>query len=169
MPLWQLFLKVAGKSLASGVSVLTWLLLTGVICKVKLRLLCKSGTLKMLLQEKPNNSRILTRDCPNEWVDWKQHFQCFWSTTKLNKDDEACLYQRVQCPGEKAEAFKRTLYDLWEHRDEHTWDRKVVGFQDKELSHKLQLMSDLTLVVCASIQEIGIKQKWKPKCKKKVI
>ncbi len=65
--------------------------------------------------------------------------------------ERACFYQRVQRPGEKAETFIRTLYDLsehcdfGEHRDEHIRDRIVVGILDKELSRRLQLMSDLTL------------------------
>ncbi len=31
--------------------------------------------------------------------------------------ERACFYQRVQHPGEKAETFIRTLYDLLEHCD----------------------------------------------------
>lgn len=65
--------------------------------------------------------------------------------------ERACFYQRVQRPGEKAETVIRTLYDLSEHcdfsehRDEHIQDRIVLGILDKELLHRLQLMSDLTL------------------------
>lgn len=111
----------------------------------------------------------------------------------------ACFYQRAQRPGEKAETFIRTLYDLsehcdfGEHRDENIRNRIVVGILDKELSRRLQLMSDLTLAqtiqtvrqceevalqvhqqeeACAAIQEIAEgraadrgKQKWKPKRK----
>lgn len=65
--------------------------------------------------------------------------------------ERACFYQRVQRPGEKAECFIRALYDLSEHcefgvtREENIRDRIVVGMMDKELSRRLQLMSDLTL------------------------
>ncbi len=113
--------------------------------------------------------------------------------------ERACFYQRVQRPGEKAETFIRTLYDLSEHcdfseqRDEHIQDRIVVGILDKELSRRLQLMSDLTLAqtiqsvrrceevalqvhqqgeACAAVREIAQgratdrgKQKWKLKSK----
>lgn len=67
--------------------------------------------------------------------------------------ERACFHQRVQRPGEKAESFIRALYELSEHcdfgaaREEHIRDRIVVGIQDKELSRKLQLMSDLTLAL----------------------
>uniref|UniRef100_A0AAV2MD64 Uncharacterized protein n=1 Tax=Knipowitschia caucasica TaxID=637954 RepID=A0AAV2MD64_KNICA len=53
--------------------------------------------------------------------------------------DRACFYKRVQKPGESVEAFVP--------REEHIRDRIVVGIMDKELSRKLQLMSDLTLTL----------------------
>lgn len=65
--------------------------------------------------------------------------------------ERACFYQRVQRPGERVESFIRSLYELSEHcefgsaREEHIRDRIVVGIQDKELSRKLQLISNLTL------------------------
>ena len=65
--------------------------------------------------------------------------------------ERACFYQRVQRAGEKVEIFIRALYELSEHcefgvnREEHIRDRIVVGIRDKELSRKLQLISNLTL------------------------
>lgn len=67
--------------------------------------------------------------------------------------ERACFHQRVQRPGEKAESFIRALYELSEHcdfgaaREEHIRDRIVVGIQDREISRRLQLMSDLTLAL----------------------
>ncbi|XP_024117381.1 uncharacterized protein K02A2.6, partial [Oryzias melastigma] len=67
--------------------------------------------------------------------------------------ERACFHQRVQRTGEKAESFIRALYELSEHcdfgaaKEEHIRDRIVVGIQDKELSRRLQLMSDLTLAL----------------------
>lgn len=65
--------------------------------------------------------------------------------------ERACFYQRSQQPGETAELYIRTLYELSEHcefgdkRDEHIRDRLVVGIQDKELSRRFQLKANLTL------------------------
>lgn len=116
--------------------------------------------------------------------------------------ERACFYQRIQCPGEKAETFIRSLYDLsedcefGEHREDHIRDRIVVGILDKELSRRLQLMSDLTLAqtiqsvrqseevalqvhqqgeACAAVQEVAQRKtaadrtesKWTPKRKGK--
>ncbi len=65
--------------------------------------------------------------------------------------ERACFYQRNQQPGETAEMYIRTLYEMAEHcefgekRDEHIRDRLVVGLADKELSRQFQLKADLTL------------------------
>ncbi|KAI2647390.1 Transposon Tf2-8 polyprotein [Labeo rohita] len=65
--------------------------------------------------------------------------------------ERACFHQRAQRPGEKAECYIRALYELSENcefganRNEHIRDRLVVGIRDKELSRKMQLMTDLTL------------------------
>ncbi len=65
--------------------------------------------------------------------------------------ERACFHQRVQRPGEKAECYIRALYELSENcefgasRNEHIRDRLVVGIRDKELSRKMQLMTELTL------------------------
>lgn len=65
--------------------------------------------------------------------------------------ERACFHQRVQQPGERAEAFIRALYELSEHcefgamRDKSIRDRIVVGILDKDLSRRLQLITDLTL------------------------
>lgn len=65
--------------------------------------------------------------------------------------ERACFYQRNQLPGEKAETYIRSLYELAancefsDKRDEHIRDRLVVGIRDKRLSQKLQLMPTLTL------------------------
>ncbi|KAL7844207.1 hypothetical protein SRHO_G00227460 [Serrasalmus rhombeus] len=67
--------------------------------------------------------------------------------------ERVCFHQRVQRPSERAESFIRALYELSEHcgfgasREEHIRDRIVVGILDKELSRRLQLMSDLTLAL----------------------
>lgn len=63
--------------------------------------------------------------------------------------ERACFHQRVQCSGERAESFICSLYELSEHCEfgaarEERRDRIVVGIQDKELSRKLQLISNLT-------------------------
>lgn len=65
--------------------------------------------------------------------------------------ERACFNQRVQRPGERAETFIRSLYELSEHcdfgttREEHIRDRIVVGILDKTLSQRLQLIPSLTL------------------------
>ncbi len=65
--------------------------------------------------------------------------------------ERVCFHQRVQQPSEKAEAFIRAVYELSEHcefdamRDENIRDRIVVSILDKELSRRLQLITNLTL------------------------
>lgn len=67
--------------------------------------------------------------------------------------ERACFHQCVQRPGEKVETFIRALYELSEHcdfggnREENIRDRIVVGIMDKDVSRKLQLTKDLTLVL----------------------
>lgn len=64
--------------------------------------------------------------------------------------ERAKFHQRIQNPGESVETFVRGLYEIAEHcnftdKNEHIRDRVVIGITDKELSEKLQLISDLTL------------------------
>ncbi len=65
--------------------------------------------------------------------------------------ERPCFHQQVQQTGERAEAFIRALYELSEHcefcvmRDESIRERIVVGILDKDLSRRLQLITDLTL------------------------
>lgn len=71
--------------------------------------------------------------------------------------ERACFHQRVQRPSETAESFIRALYDLSEHcefgacKEENIRDRIVVGIRDEDLSHRLQLMKDLTLAQTTQI------------------
>ena len=63
----------------------------------------------------------------------------------------ARFHQRSQKPRETAAEYIRSLHDLADTcafadaKNEHIHDRLVIGILDKELSEKLQLMSDLTL------------------------
>ena len=66
------------------------------------------------------------------------------------------FHRRAQAPGETAEAYIRDLYKLAESaefadKDDQIRDRLVIGVCDKELSHKLQMESDLTLTTAVSI------------------
>ena len=67
--------------------------------------------------------------------------------------ERAKFHQRKQQEGESAEVFIRSLYDLAEYCDfgntkyEQIRDRIVIGEQDKQLSRRLQLESDLDLAM----------------------
>ena len=66
--------------------------------------------------------------------------------------ERAMFYQRSQNVGESAEQYIRVLYELADKcdfkdkKDEQIRDKIVVGMLDKELSMKLQLDEELTLV-----------------------
>ena len=87
-----------------------------------------------------------------------ERFNTYFISKRNVIHERACLYQRAQRPGERAETFIRTLYELSEHcdfgaqREEHIRDRIVVGILDKELSRKLQLIPNLTLEM--TVQEV---------------
>lgn len=57
----------------------------------------------------------------------------------------------MQRPGKRAETFIRALYELSEHcmfgitREENIRDHIVVSIMDKDLSQRLQMVSNLTL------------------------
>ncbi len=78
-------------------------------------------------------------------------FDAYFILKTYTTHERACFHQRVQKPGEKAELFIRALYELSENydfgdkRSEHIRDRLIVGIRDRDLSQRLQLMSDLTL------------------------
>ncbi len=65
--------------------------------------------------------------------------------------ERAVFHQRVQKQGETAENFIRSLYQMAETcdfgalKEESIRDRIVVGITDRELSNRLQVISDLTL------------------------
>lgn len=60
---------------------------------------------------------------------------------------------RAQKEGESVDSFIRSLYDMANHcdfgetKEEHICDKIVTGVLDKEVSHELQLKSDLTVAV----------------------
>ncbi|KAJ8259412.1 hypothetical protein GJAV_G00168980 [Gymnothorax javanicus] len=78
-------------------------------------------------------------------------FDNYFTPKKNVIHERACFHMRVQKVGETAESFIKALYELSENcdfgqsRSEHIRDRLVVGIRDKEVSRRLQLMSDLTL------------------------
>ena len=96
-------------------------------------------------------------DPPNTTFDdvigmFDEHF-----TPKVNIIHERAVFnQRSQQSGENVETYIRVLYDLAEHanfpdKDSAIRDRLVVGLQDRELSEKLQLQTELTLKTAIQI------------------
>lgn len=87
-----------------------------------------------------------------------ERFDAYFIPKRNVIHERACFYQREQRAGERAETFICALYELSEHcdfgthHDEHIRDCIVVGIQDKELSRKLQLISNLTLEM--RVQEV---------------
>ncbi|CAL9695394.1 unnamed protein product [Knipowitschia caucasica] len=65
--------------------------------------------------------------------------------------ERARFHQRTQRSGETAEEYIRTLHELADTcdfgrvKEENIRDRLVIGILDKEMSEKLQMISDLTL------------------------
>ena len=64
--------------------------------------------------------------------------------------ERATFHKRSQREGESVEEYARSLFELSEHaqfaeKEETIRDGLVLGLQDQELSHKLQLESDLAL------------------------
>ena len=71
---------------------------------------------------------------------------------KVNVIHERARYhQRAQKHGESVEEYIRSLHELagkcdfGDVKNENIRDRLVIGILDKDLSQKLQMMSDLTL------------------------
>lgn len=87
----------------------------------------------------------------NDYETVLERFNEYFVPKRNTIHERACFYQRQQKPDEMAETFIRALHELsvncefGEKKNEHIRDRLVVGIRDKELSRKLQLMSDLTL------------------------
>jgi hypothetical protein len=66
------------------------------------------------------------------------------------------FHKRTQMPSETAEAYIRDLYKLAElaafiDNDDQVRDRLVIGVLDKDLSRRLQMESDLTLITAVNI------------------
>lgn len=78
-------------------------------------------------------------------------FEAYFIPRRNVIHERACFNQRMQRPGERAETFIRTLYELSENcefganREENIRDRIVVGIMDKDLSQRLQMVPNLTL------------------------
>ena len=77
--------------------------------------------------------------------------------------ERACFHKRAQKPGERVEAFVRSLYELAQYcefrqtKEEKIRDRIVIGISDNDVSQKLQLEPDLSLeravqIACQSKQ-----------------
>lgn len=98
-----------------------------------------------------NSFEFATEDEKKDYEAVMKKFNDYFVPHRNVIHERACFYQRSQQPGELAELYIRTLYELAEHcdfgvkRDEHIRDRLVVGIKDKELSRRFQLMADLTL------------------------